>query len=264
MGNITLDAVVMAGGLRGRNALKKINDKHIVCYVVEALVNSNYIKNVVVVGKRKTEQIINQSFKGKNVVGVSNYGNILNNAEIGVEILDSIGTKKDYKLFITGDLPFIEEKHIDCFVDKCKHDFGNHDLFFSVVEDYLLHGYEKDGAVKKKYFKTVEGNFVTGNMLICNVDNFRNKEYVKTAYMLRNMKKFRTKLAWCIRFPYTVPKLLIKYLLNDVSFDYLKNVISSISGTRFSLVKLDCAEPAIDVDGWRDYNRVRNYLEDSS
>lgn len=255
---MSIDAVVLAGGLlKRRICLWKFNKKPVIVHVLEKLAASANIGKIAVVGSRRLEQRIN-AFAAKNIVYCPEGKNIVDNAEIGAKILDSYHKPC---LFIAADLPLLETRHIDDFITKAMPEFEDYDFFYSIARDKQLSSYEAQSVVKRKYVKSINGNFVAGNMVICNPSRLGNRSLVKRAYEYRNIRYVINKLIWCVLFTRVATEFWFRhYVLRNVSFDYINSGMSALLGTRFTLVKLDYPEPSIDVDNPSDYFRIRKYL----
>jgi len=149
----------LAGYSLGRpKGLIPIVGRPMICYVMEALAGSRYIRHIVVVGLDPADCPPLPA----QVEHLPDQGGMLANAEGGLRHAASLLPDVDGVLVASADLPLLTPAIVDDFVEACLE--TDHDLYYSVVERSVMEG--RFPASRRTYLRLAEGQFAGGDLLI--------------------------------------------------------------------------------------------------
>jgi len=247
-----IDALVLAGSLnKGAlsacstaryEALIPIGKKSMVEYVVDALLGSSRINRIVVVGP---EEELAGKFAGEKVQVVEPKENLVENVVYGLKLLP--GTKR--VLLVTSDIPLINSRAIDNFLDLCKG--YEADLYYPIVPREVVE--RRFASSKRTYVNLKEGVFTGGNVFLLNPDVVWR--CIPKGQELVNARKSPLKLCRLVGIMF-----LIRYLLRSVTLEKAQKKVSRLLGIRGQVVISMDPELGIDVDKPSDLDLVNKKL----
>ncbi len=219
-------------------ALLMFNEIPMVEYVVNALLESKLIDDIVVVGP---EYDLTPFLEKKVTKILESTDSIIDNVQIGLDYLNDDGKI----LLLTSDIPLITGEIIDRFIKKCE----QHDAFFYypiITRETILKKYPE---TVRSYFVLKEGIFCGGNMVIFNSPVFdRNRELADELYQNRkDVKKYIRILGM---------KFLAKYLLKALTIKEIEEKAAQIIGYPVKSITIDDPEVMIDLDKLSDYELI--------
>ncbi len=215
------DALILAGDrkasrkVKGKNkSLLVINNRAVICYIVEALSGSHYINDIYIVGpKKRIEDALAAgsvtSASGKVVV-LEQWDNLFENIWNG--FLSTIPghtpqTNPDsYRgtpwwdkaiLALSGDIPLLTPYEVDEMVGAA--DLAHYDYLPGITRNTSLSYYypqrRKKGKKKRRgirhaYFHFMEGLFRQNNMHIGRPFALTNKIYIEKMYEFRHQREW--------------------------------------------------------------------------
>lgn len=247
-----VDAIVLAGSPNnGRlkifstasyEALIHIGQKSMVEYVIDALLGSQYIGKVVVVGP---EIRLKGNTDADRVNVISPGENVLENVQLGMANLPAARRV----LIVSSDIPLLTAKAVDDFIEQCADETV--DLFYPIVsrnsiEDYFLN-------VKRTYVRLREGTFTGGNLFLLNPAVLprcldRGKEFIEA-------RKDPLRLSRLMGIIF-----LIKFLLHIVSLKEAEVKVSGLFGIKGMAVISQYPGIGFDVDKPEDLLEVARLI----
>lgn len=240
-------------------------------YVLHSLDKAKTIAEVVIVGeKKRIEQkvgIINRMETPVKVV--QQMGPFLENALLSYE--NSSAT--NHALFVPSDIPFIAPADIDYFVRECQSYQRDFDFLFAVVSRRTLKPTTK-WFRKRPYFWMIDDNsrgkegadkygrkgFRIANLGFANPQGIRNLELINLAYSVRKLRN-PTKIVTVIKF---ARREVRKYLQKKLTKKGMETKLGELLGTRFKLIEIKDASPALDIDAFEDISIGENLWRNRS
>jgi GTP:adenosylcobinamide-phosphate guanylyltransferase len=215
------DAVVLAGDrkasrkVKGKNkSLLMVNNRAVICYIVEALAGARYINDIYVVGpKDRIDAALaagSVAVPSKRVVVLEQWDNLIENTWNG--FLSTIpghepstdpesyrGTPHWDKviLALSGDIPLLTPHEIDEMIGKA--DLVHYDYVPGITSSESLSYYyprkRKKGSKKKRgikhaYFHFIEGLYRQNNMHLGRPFALANKSYIEKMYEFRHQREW--------------------------------------------------------------------------
>jgi len=166
----SLVAVVMAGWsskeddplaeyTQGKSkALIPIAGRPMVAYVVNALAGSRYVQHIVVVALDPAAEV---RFL-MPVEYVPDAGDILANAEAGIQYAQTHYPDLDAVLLSSSDVPTITPSMVDIFIEECFR--TDHDLYYSIVERAVMEARFPES--RRSYVHLRDGDFAGGDLVL--------------------------------------------------------------------------------------------------
>jgi hypothetical protein len=139
-------------------ALIPIAGKPMISHVVDALAASRYVKHFIIVALDPTADV---QFPVP-IEHVPDAGDIIGNAEAGLQYALSHYPDLDAVLLCTSDLPTITAPIVDALIEECFK--TDHDLYYSVVERSVMEGRFPES--RRSYVHLREGDFAGGDLLL--------------------------------------------------------------------------------------------------
>jgi len=142
----------------GPKALIPIAGKPMVAHVVDALAGSRYVDHIIVISLSPEDDV---SFSS-TVEYVPDAGNILANAEAGMNHVIAHHPDVDAVILCTSDIPTITPAIIDAFIEECMR--TDHDLYYSIVERSVME--TRFPNSRRSYVHLREGDFAGGDVFL--------------------------------------------------------------------------------------------------
>ncbi|WP_366923358.1 nucleotidyltransferase family protein [Metallumcola ferriviriculae] len=247
-----MDAIILAGSTNSAKlqeasgvaaeGMIEIHNKLMVQYVLEALLASENINSVVVVGLPEVQEY----FRDWPEVVLAPAGSTPVKSLInGLKHSDSAGMV----LVATDDIPLITTEAVDHFVGQCQD--RKADLFYPII-NREVHEARYPGS-ERTYVKLKEGTFTGGNIFLINPN-----KVPQCAAKVEDFVRLRKK-------PFELCKLvgvtfLIKFLLRALSITEAESRVSSLLGINGYAVISPYPEVGLDVDKLSDLEMVKNYM----
>jgi len=242
-------------------AIIKIDGKPMVNYVMEALAESSYTKNIYVVGEEDRLNKVDIQRGKEKIKFVDDKGSFVDNL---IEGGNESRTKKI--LYSTSDIPLITSKDVDSFIEGCSHRRDGH--FYLAY--YLKEDYEKNfSGVKSGKFYQLGNKFVKNGYLFMLDRDFLNE--INKNKAMRNIIAFlysgRKKRLW----PYLkllIPRylsfaslsLLIKYMRRTLTIDEAEKILSGIIKHNIVAIK-SSSQVGIDVDSYEELQNIEKIIK---
>ncbi len=237
---MVVDAVVLAGspndGLLKEcsgapyEALIPIGSKTMVEYVVDALLASEHVAQVVVVGP--LEQLT-KVLASRRVQVAPAGKTVLENVQIGIQALPAAARV----LVVTSDIPLLTKEAVDDFLDQCRDQTV--DLFYPIVSRSVLES--RFAGVKRTYVAFKEGTFTGGNLFLVNPDIFPC--CLEKGEQLVEARKNPLRLSRLVGFSF-----LLKFLTRRLSLKEAQAKVSKLLGIKGAAVVSRYPEIGFDVD----------------
>lgn len=210
------DAVILAGdrkasrNIKGENkTLLTINGRPVLSYVLSAVLDSKYIRNILIVGpKKRIESALKSDLakiKGRNVTVLEQWENLIENTWHGfLHTIDGYkeGTDPDIylntpvqeitALALSGDMPLLTSYEIDEFIENAEPD--KFDYIAGITPDYSLIPYypkENKPGIKHAYFHAKDLKWRQNNLHLGKMFKIRNKVYIQKMYEYRHQKEWK-------------------------------------------------------------------------
>lgn len=161
-------AVILAGSSKSdhgkedefkkNKALVNINERPMVVYIVEALLNVAEISQLYIIGPEKD---LKEALDGYHITVIPEKGSVLDNILFATE---NIYVQEGRNLLlVTSDIPLITSEAISDFLSNCKEDY---DLFYPIINKDTCE--KKFSDFERTYVKFKEGYFTGGNVFFIN------------------------------------------------------------------------------------------------
>lgn len=248
-----ISAVVLSGSLNkgplresdqvDYEALLPMGTKVMVEYVIEALLLSQYIEHIVVVGPVAELQA---RLSNPRVTVTDVAGDVVDNLEAGLKLLPTARRV----LIATSDVPLLTASAVDSFVEQCGDMSG--DIYYPVIPKSALE--KRFANVKRTYVKLREGVFTGGNVFLLNpavID-----KCAANGRRLFELRKSPVGLCRIIGVSF-----LLKYLLGLLTLEDVREKASILFGVRGEVVVSHNPEIGVDVDKPGDLKLVRSFLD---
>ncbi len=247
-----VDAVILAGAPAGpemisggesiSRAMVKIGPKTMLQWIVDALKSVESIREITAIGEVEAD--------GLNKV-VKPRASLLENLMLGVETCGN----DDPILALSSDIPLITAEAVDDFLNNAIASGG--DMCYPIItKESCLKKYP---GVKRTYFRTREGTFTGGNMMLLSPEFLRkNEKRISEAYTAR---KKPLKLAGMISYG-----ILLRAALAQVAFPsllpvpMLEHAVSRMLDGKVVAILTEYPEIGEDVDKAEDLEAVRGFL----
>lgn len=234
-----VDAVVLAGSYNNNllkecsparyEALITIGSKTMVEYVVDALVRSRLIEQVVVAGPPE----INAFFPDGGVQVVEAGPTIMETIKLGLECLP--GARR--VLLVSCDVPLLTPQAIENFLELCEQQAD--DFYYPIIPREVVE--KRFPMSKRTYVSFREGTFTGGNIFLINPEAFRR--CFKKGEQLVNSRKSPFQMCRLVGFVF-----LIKFLLRIISLHEAHQKVCKFLGIKGRAVVCEYPEVGIDVD----------------
>ncbi|MFQ6102148.1 MAG: molybdenum cofactor guanylyltransferase [Anaerolineae bacterium] len=139
-------------------ALIPIAGKPMIAHVVDALAGSRYVKHIVVVALEPAAEV---QFSVP-VEHAPDAGDILANAEAGLQYAMDHYPDLDAVLLSSSDVPTITPAIVDTFIEECFR--TDHTLYYSIVERSVMEARFPESH--RSYVHLREGDFAGGDLLL--------------------------------------------------------------------------------------------------
>lgn len=223
-------------------ALIDVNGKPMLQYVVDGLASSERVERVLVVGPR---QELSNAVSGAKLSFVEDAGDIVENIRVGAKVLGGSASI----LIATSDIPLIDAKVIDGFLDLCA--AREADLFYPIVE--RSDGERKYPLVQRTYVALKEGVFTGGNVFLIAPWIVEPVAPKVQAFIARRKSPLQLSRLLGLGF-------VLKLLLKQLTIPELEAKMSALWGVRAAAIRCPWPEIGLDVDKPADLQLVRAAL----
>lgn len=248
-------AIVLAGGQKNltangngpekqNEALIKIGSRNMVEYVVEAIRQSEFVRDIIIAGDKKSLEKIFADYKGIFIV------------EAGVNVIESfknalkfVDKGKQRILIATADIPLIHREAVDSFLKNCFKLEG--ELFYPIISKETNE--QKYPSSKRTYAELKEGSFTGGNLFV--LDARKIDRALPVAERLVQYRKKPIKLASCVGW-----RILLKYILGRLALKEAEQSVSKLMGLKGRAVICTFPEIGLDVDKDSDLELAKKIL----
>ena len=240
-------AIVLAGGKSSPKLLEatgseekafiRFNEKPMVFFVVDTLLQTPSIEKVVVVGNEEKLRPVAKEWR-KPVEIVAQKGGILDNFLAGCEVLGSYPRV----LASSCDIPLITPAMVEDFLQRCT-DPGV-DIYYPIVEQQLV--LRSFPHAKRTFARLREGTYTGGNLILLNPTiAVKLKKQIDTLIRLRKSPiRLASLLGWGFVF---------RFFLGRLSIADVEEKIYQISGVRGKALEVPYAEIGMDLDKIGDF-----------
>jgi len=291
-----VDAVITAGDgrsakkvFRKNKALLDIGGKSIIRLIVEVLLKSKEIEQIVLVGPKS---VFSEALSDLDITIVEQKRNLCENIKEGFlntlpeyretgELTDEIIEKyrEKHVLIIPGDIPLLTVQELERFVSLC--DMENYDYILGITSEEVLRRFgPRKGrpGIKMATFHTRDGNFRQNNLhmvrpflllggidILLKVYDYRyHKEFINIVRaiieILRLKKGFVAKSLFyymCLQASTTLSMLgldaLARITSYPVTLERSEALISGVLNARSKTVITKAGGAALDIDNEKDF-----------
>ncbi|HBQ27840.1 hypothetical protein DK28_0215480 [Peptococcaceae bacterium SCADC1_2_3] len=255
-----VEAVVLAGRTNnGRlkncssvshEAIIPIVEKPMVVHVVEALLNTPRINQVVVVGPKKELA----DYLNINRVSLVSAGqDMLENVQLGLTYCP----ETRYTLIVTSDIPLLTAAATEDFLNQCER-LSCADLFYPVISREVIENYFTAlniplSKIHRTYVSLKDGVFTGGNLVLLNPAVFARCSEKGAPFI--EARKSPLKLGRLLG-----TSFLWRFLLRQITLTEATQRVSWLLNVKGAVVKSNFPEVGIDVDKPVDLALVREIL----
>jgi GTP:adenosylcobinamide-phosphate guanylyltransferase len=218
-------------------ALIKVKDYMLGFRVLEAVNDCNRLGRIVLVGPKEVQDAFGIRVSNK----LNDTGDLTKNIAMAIRDLKAMGDCTSRVAIITTDLPYIEAKHIQAFLDACP---DTADICVPLIskDEYL----DRFPSAAGTFFKLKDGDWTLGCIYLIKPDVFlRILPEVEKAVENRKSKMAMAKLFG--------GKFVWKYLTKSLTSAEAVQRAETLLSCRISLIKNGPAEFAYDVDDINSY-----------
>ncbi|MDD3652651.1 MAG: nucleotidyltransferase family protein [Desulfotomaculaceae bacterium] len=247
-----VDAVVLAGSLNNGplrecsparyEALIQIGSKAMVEYVVEALLKTQQVRRVLVVGPVEE---LSPILTNARIQLISAAGGIIENIEVGLSQLS--GEKR--VLLVTSDIPMLTTRSVDNFIELCGDMSG--DLYYPIIPKHIVEG--RFTSTRRTYVTLRDGIYTGGNLFLFNPSVL--KQCIQKGKLIIEQRKSPLGLCRLIGLSF-----LAKYLLHLLTIKDVQKKASELLGIRGEVIISYCPEVGVDVDKPSDLEIASQYI----
>lgn len=245
-----VDAIVLAGAKNDGKlqeisscefeALIPINEQPMINYVISALRDTAAIRKIVVVGS-----VAMKKHLPDNVILLECGETLPENIKIGIDYLDS----KRHVLIITSDIPMVQGKAIEDFLDRCRD--KEEDLFYPIVSKVA--NQKMFPGVNRTYVQLKDGTFTGGNLVLMAPNVIEDcREMIQRVVELRK-KPVQISRMLGISF-------IVKLLLHKLSVHEIEHRVEQMFGLRALAVISPYPEIGTDIDKASDWELAQRVL----
>ncbi len=249
------DAVVLAGSPNDgalkecstaeSEALIKIGQKYMVEYVLDALLSSGMIDQIVVAGSN--EQL--KSVGGPRVGYTSGGATVIDTLEQGISAL---GTWAPV-LVVSSDIPLLTREAIEDFINACE--TSQADLYYPIISQTVVES--RFPNTKRTYVNLVDGVFTGGNLVLIKPEALQKCAALARAAV--ELRKKPVKLCQLLGV-----RVLLKYFLGKLTLTEVETRVSELLGITSKAVISRYPEIGVDVDKPVDLELVLSTLEETA
>jgi len=218
-------------------ALIKVQDYMVGFKVLEAVNDSGRLNKVVLVAPKEVQDAFSIRIPNK----LNDTGDLTKNISMAIRDLKASGDCSSRVAIITTDLPYIEGKNIQAFLDACRDDA---DICVPLIskDEYL----DRFPSATGTFVKLRDGEWTLGCIYLIKPDVFL-KIMPEVEKVVAN-RKSKMKMAKLLGAGF-----LWKVLTKSITSDDVVRKVETILGCRVGLVKGGPAEFAYDIDDIVDY-----------
>ena len=229
----------------GKKALIRIGGKEMVRYVIEALVGSGCVKDLIIVGLNPED--LPDLRVNVPIRYIPNQGDRMANMLAGLKAVSSA----DRALLCSADIPLLTSDAVRDFVARCE--AADADVCYSVVERSVM---ESRFPNSGRSFRALrDGHFAGGDLAWINpAAVMRNQDYLQS---LLNARKSAVKMARTIGFG-----TLARFLLRRLTIEYAERRACEVFRCQCKAILSPFPEIGMDVDKIYQYHIVCAELED--
>ncbi|MTV48452.1 NTP transferase domain-containing protein [Heliobacillus mobilis] len=248
-----MDALILAAGRNdgplkachgpSMEALIPLCGRPMTDYVVQALVDSQEIEQVVVVGPT---ELAARYAGDQRITVVSGGDDHLDSLWRGLRALPSTD---GYLLIATGDLPLLNRQVVADFLGRCRENEG--DVYYPVVRREICE--ERFPGVRRTFVRLQEGEFTGGNLFLVHRRVIAGA--MERARQFIRLRKRPLALSRLLGWPF-----VIRFLLRRLSIEQAQQRMSAMFGFRAVCIVSPCPELAIDVDKPVDLEMIGRWL----
>jgi GTP:adenosylcobinamide-phosphate guanylyltransferase len=255
-----MDAIVTAGGLITpddplyglapveKKALIPLAGKVMVSWVIDALLNSTEIDNIIIVGLKRHEL----DYHEPRLHFVDSAGDLVDNIFIGVNKLQVIQPSVKKFLLVSSDIPLITPEIVRGFIEEC----GNQEahLYYAVVEEKTMEA--RFPHSKRTYIPFKGGRYTGGDVFLFDIAA-TNPENFGLAKSLTSSRKNYLTQARLIGFDF-----IFRFLLRSMTVHEAARRASAKVNLDGRAVDTRYAELGMDLDKPHQYEMIKTCLEE--
>jgi GTP:adenosylcobinamide-phosphate guanylyltransferase len=227
-------------------ALIPIVGKPMIAHVVDALAASHHVEHFVIVALDPTADV---RFPVP-VEHVPDAGDIIGNAEAGLQYALSHYPDLDAVLLCSSDLPTITAPIVDALIEECFK--TDHDLYYSVIERSVMEGRFPES--RRSYVHLREGDFAGGDLIL-----IRPTIAIGQRDLWQSLAAARKHPLQQARF--VGLGLFLRLVTRRLSLSDAEHRISQVLNIRGRVIPFPYAEVGMDVDKPFQLDIVRAELE---
>ncbi|MBI1333599.1 MAG: hypothetical protein JST12_10170 [Armatimonadetes bacterium] len=218
-------------------SLIKVQDYMVGFKVLEAIIDSGRLNKIVLVAPKEVQDAFGIRIPNK----LNDSGDLTKNITMAVRELKNSGDCSSRVVILTTDLPYVEGKNIQAFLDACRDDA---DICVPLIskEEYI----DRFPSASGTFAKLRDGEWTLGCIYLIKPDVFL-KIIPEVEKVVANRKKIFS-MAKLFGFGF-----LWKVLTRSVTTDDIVRKVETILGCRVGVVRGGPAEFAYDIDDINDY-----------
>jgi GTP:adenosylcobinamide-phosphate guanylyltransferase len=255
-----VDAIVTAGGLitpddslyplsrAEKKALLLLAGKPMVSWVIEGLLGSPQIDNIIIVGLQSHEL----GYQEHRLHFVDSAGDLIDNIFAGVSRLQAIRPSVKKFLLISSDIPLVTPEIIEGFLEEC----GNQEaeIYYAVVEEKTMEA--RFPRSKRTYIPFKGGRYTGGDIFLFDIAATNPKNFDLAKALTISRKDYLTQ-ARLIGFGF-----ILRFLLRLMTVHEAARRASAKVHLDGRAVDTQYAELGMDLDKPYQYELIKACLEE--
>lgn len=241
---------ILLGGGRLKNSQPKslisFKGQPLIIRLADALEKSKYVNRIVFIVPEEAKQLLKNFEFSKDTDLIDAGEDLIDRIYRALELVDT-----DYVLLLPVDVPLIDEKVIDGFIDECMNLGG--DAFYPIIRQEVIES--KFPGTRRTYGRLKEGIFTGGNIFLVKRDLFYiNRRFIEEVYQARKSSLKMARIAGLT--------VLLKGLFGRLKVEDAERRVSRLfNDARLKSVITRYPELGIDIDKDEDLELLRRLEE---
>jgi molybdopterin-guanine dinucleotide biosynthesis protein A len=254
-----MDAIITAGGTNSaddplysltqvqKKALMPLVGRPMINWVIEALLQSEVVDNLVIVGLTADDITV----PGTNIHFVEGAGELIDNILVALARVQALNPSAQKFLLCSSDIPLITPEIVRGFVAECGSQEA--DIYYTVVEKQILEAQFPNS--KRTFIPFKGGRYSGGDIFLADV-SVSSKIDLDLLRSLTGSRKNYWNQARLLGFNY-----ILRFLLGTMTIQDAAHRIGEIFKIKGQVVETKFAEVGMDLDKPRHYELIKAHLE---
>jgi len=247
-----ITAILLGGGRLKNSQLKSLisfKGKPLIVRLADALEKSKYVSRIVFILPEEAKQLLENYRLTKKADVIDAGDDLIERIYKALELVET-----EYVLLLPVDVPLVDEKVVDGFIEECMNLGG--DAFYPIIRQEVIEA--RFPGTRRTYGRLKEGVFTGGNIFLVKKDLFYiNRRFIEEIYQARKSSLKMARIAGL--------SVLLKGLFGRLKVEDAERRVSRLfNDARLKSVVTIYPELGIDVDKDEDLEILRKLEEAES